>query len=57
MKSLALHVQCLRELERDRKVVTTGHALALIGTSLLTALGIAGCYALEEIVREKLGMR
>ncbi len=60
MKSLALHIECLRELEaleRGRRRLTRPAALGFVAGGVLLALGIAGCRLLEELALERIGLR
>lgn len=59
MRSLAIHLACLDELERDaRRRARERRASALPAIALLTgsALWIAGCWFMEQLVRERLGL-
>lgn len=56
MKTLALHIDCLREVERCHRKLSRGEALGMIAGATLTALAVGGAYLLEQVVLERLGI-
>ena len=59
MNGLATHLHCLEELERDRRrsrPQRLSSALPVVLGLTGSALWIAGCWLVEELVRQKLGL-
>ena len=59
MRQLATHLRCLDELERDRRrraAERRASALPAILGLTGSALWIAGCWFVEQLVRERLGL-
>lgn len=54
MKLLAVHLDCLREVERSRRRLTRSEALGMIAGAALTALAVGGACLLEQIVLDRL---
>lgn len=58
MKSLAIHIALLRQLERDRTVrPSRSHAVRAVVGLVGVALSLAGAQLLEELVLDRLGVR
>lgn len=55
MRTLALHIECLRQLERERRARGWRSRWGIAAGTALVLLAIAGSVALERVARDRIG--
>lgn len=55
MRALRLHLDCLQELDQDRRRLSRTEKLGSIAAAVLVTAALVGSHLLEQIARERLG--